>query len=221
MSLTQLLADYGYLAVFVGSLRGETVLVLAGFAAQQGYLSLTVTLTVAFVGGTLGDQIFLWLGPRMGSIAAGPPPAFRASRSACLQLLERHHAPVIIGIRFMYGLRIIGPIVIGACEVPLWRFAVFNMLGAAIWAPLGRRPGLPVRRRLGAFEGRCEAIRGRGACADHRGRRHVLAHSPVAVSLTQADSARPASKTRRADAAALRTPRVTSQPSPRSPCLPG
>ena len=43
---------------------------------------------------------------------------------------------MIIGIRFVYGLRIIGPIVIGVCDVPLWRFAVFNMLGAAIWAPL-------------------------------------------------------------------------------------
>ena len=51
-------------------------------------------------------------------------------------LLERHHAPVIVDNRFMYGLRIIGPIVIGACKVSPWRFAFFNMLGAAIWACL-------------------------------------------------------------------------------------
>jgi membrane protein DedA with SNARE-associated domain len=35
----------------------------------------------------------------------------------------------------MYGLRLIGPIVIGACEVSPWRLAVFNMVGAV------NRPG--------------------------------------------------------------------------------
>jgi membrane protein DedA with SNARE-associated domain len=137
MSLAQLLADYGYLAVFIGSLlEGETILVLAGFAAHQGYLSLTLTLTIAFVGGTLGDQIFFWLGRAWGPSLLDRLPHSERRVRRVKELLERHHTPVIIGIRFMYGLRIIGPIVIGACEVPLWRFAVLNMVGAAIWAPL-------------------------------------------------------------------------------------
>ena len=137
MTLAQLLADYGYLAVFIGSLlEGETILVLVGFAAHQGYLSLTLTLTIAFVGGTLGDQIFFWLGRAWGPSLLDRLPRSEHRVRRVTELLERHHAPVIIGIRFMYGLRIIGPIVIGACEVPLWRFAVLNMVGAAIWAPL-------------------------------------------------------------------------------------
>ena len=137
MTLAQLLADYGYLAVFIGSLlEGETILVLAGFAAHQGYLSLTLTLTIAFVGGTLGDQIFFWLGRAWGPSLLDRLPHSEHRVRRVTELLERHHAPVIIGIRFMYGLRILGPIVIGACEVPLWRFAVLNMVGAAIWAPL-------------------------------------------------------------------------------------
>ena len=40
-SLPQLVADYGYLAVFVGTLlEGEAVLMLAGYAAHRSYLSL-------------------------------------------------------------------------------------------------------------------------------------------------------------------------------------
>jgi membrane protein DedA with SNARE-associated domain len=63
MPFTQLLADHGYLAVLIGSLlEGETILVLAGFAAHQGHLSLPLVLAIAFVGGTFGDQIFFWLG---------------------------------------------------------------------------------------------------------------------------------------------------------------
>ena len=137
MSFEQLLADYGYLAVFIGSLlEGESILVLAGFAAHQGYLSLPATLAIAFVGGTLGDQIFFWLGRAWGqSLLARIPHSEQRARRV-KDLLQRHHAPVIVGIRFVYGLRIIGPIVIGTCDIPLWRFAVFNMLGAAIWSPL-------------------------------------------------------------------------------------
>jgi membrane protein DedA with SNARE-associated domain len=137
MSLPQFLADYGYLAVFVGSLlEGETILLLAGFAAHQGYLSLPATLLIAFVGGTLGDQIFFWLGRTWGGALLGRFALIRRHAPRVRELLRRYHAPVIVGIRFMYGLRISGPIVIGACDIPAWRFALFNLIGAAIWAPL-------------------------------------------------------------------------------------
>ena len=133
----QLLSEYGYWAVLVGSLlEGETLLVLAGFAAHQGYLSLPMTLAIAFVGGTLGDQLFFWIGRRWGQplLKRFPRSAPRVQRIH--ELLDRHHAPIIVGIRFMYGLRILGPIVIGTCKVSGWRFAMFNVIGAAIWAPL-------------------------------------------------------------------------------------
>jgi membrane protein DedA with SNARE-associated domain len=137
MSVADLLADYGYLAVFIGSLlEGETILVLAGFAAHQGYLSLPVTLALAFVGGTLGDQVFFWLGRIWGSSLLQRIRDAERRVQCVKELLEHHQAPAIVGIRFMYGLRIIGPIVIGACEVPPWHFAMFNALGAAVWAPL-------------------------------------------------------------------------------------
>ena len=48
-------------------------------------------------------------------------------------LLARWHAPLIIGIRFMYGFRILGPIMLGMGRVESWKFIVFNFIGAAIW----------------------------------------------------------------------------------------
>ena len=137
MSLTQLLSDYGYAAVFVGSLlEGETILLLAGFAAHQGYLSLPLTVGIAFVGGTLGDQIFYWLGRVAGQPLLDRLPNATARVGRVNALLTRFDAPLIVGIRFMYGLRILGPIVIGTSSVPPWRFAIFNIIGAAMWAPL-------------------------------------------------------------------------------------
>jgi membrane protein DedA with SNARE-associated domain len=49
-------------------------------------------------------------------------------------LMRRHDAALVFGIRFMYGLRIAGPIAMGALGVASRRFAIWNALGAAVWA---------------------------------------------------------------------------------------
>lgn len=131
----RLLSDYGYLAVFLGSiLEGETILILAGFAAHQGYLSFPMVAGVAFCGGALGDQVFFFLGRRYGKTMFDRFPKLRPHVATVDQLILRFHSAVIVMVRFMYGLRVAGPVIIGASGVAPWRFIVFNMLGAAIWA---------------------------------------------------------------------------------------
>ena len=136
-TLTQWVAEYGYWAVLAGALlEGESILFLAGFAAQQRTLSLPAVVAVGFAGAVIGDQVFFGIGRRFGAalIARWPQLQLRAQRVNWL--LRRHHAWVIVGVRFAYGLRIAGPIVIGASSVPIQRFLLFNALGAAIWSPL-------------------------------------------------------------------------------------
>ena len=137
MTLTSLIADYGYLAVFIGTcLEGETVLLLAGFAAHRGLLRLPDVMAIAFVASTLGDQCFYWIGRRYGESLFARFPALGRQVPRIRKLLDRYHAPLILSIRFLYGLRIAGPIAMGALHVPALRFAVLNMAGAAFWATL-------------------------------------------------------------------------------------
>lgn len=137
MTLTQLLADYGYLAVFAGSLlEGESMLVLAGFAGHQGYLSFPLVVLIALCGGVLGDQFFFFLGRRYGEQLIRRFPRWQPGAQRVNRMLLQHQVSVIVGVRFMYGLRIVGPLAIGMSEVPAWRFILFNVIGAALWAPL-------------------------------------------------------------------------------------
>lgn len=137
MTLTQLVADYGYLAVFAGALlEGETVLLLAGFAAHQGYLSFPWIVLIAFCGGTLGDQLWCFMGRRYGTALLKRFPQLQPAAQQVNRLMLRFQVGVIIGVRFMYGLRIAGPIAIGMSDVPAWRFILFNLIGAALWALL-------------------------------------------------------------------------------------
>ena len=47
VDLPQLLSQYGYLAVFIGALlEGESILLLAGYAANSGYLSFALVVAM-------------------------------------------------------------------------------------------------------------------------------------------------------------------------------
>lgn len=137
MDLPGLIDSYGYLAVFVGAfLEGETILALAGFAAYRGYLDFAKVVLIALFAGFLGDQFYFFLGRYRGKqiLARFPDAARRAHRVD--ELLARWHAPLIVALRFMYGFRILGPILLGMGRVPSWKFVLYNFIGASIWAPL-------------------------------------------------------------------------------------
>jgi len=137
VSLPQLLEQYGYLAVFAGSLlEGETILLLAGFAVHQGYLALGLVIACGICGGSLGDLIFFVVGRRYCSALLTRFPRFAPRVARFNTLLYRYHGPAIILVRFLYGLRIAGPMAIGASGISSGRFLFFNVLGAALWAAL-------------------------------------------------------------------------------------
>ncbi len=135
--LPGLIDSYGYLAVFVGAfLEGETILALAGLAAYRGYLDFWTVTAVALIAGFAGDQFYFFVGRFNGQriLARFPDAHLRAQKFDAL--LARWHAPLIVAIRFMYGFRIVGPVLLGMGRVHAWKFVVFNFIGAAIWAPL-------------------------------------------------------------------------------------
>ena len=135
MTLIALIASYGYYALFVGTfLEGETVLIAAGFAAHRGILDLSWVIAIAFIASTLGDQLAFLLGRWRGERLLQRFPALRRKAPIVQALLDRYHVPLILGVRFFYGLRIAGPFVIGMSRIPFMVFALLNMTGAIIWA---------------------------------------------------------------------------------------
>ena len=83
MSLTSLIEDYGYLALLIGTfLEGETILVLAGFAAQRGHLEIEWVIVVAFIGSFSGDQLFFYIGRFILASIAGDTSPVNAPESS-------------------------------------------------------------------------------------------------------------------------------------------
>ena len=133
--LQALLESYGYIAVFFGALlEGETVLIMAGFAAHRALLHLPWVIAVAAAGGFLGDQIFFALGRYRGRQMLARFPSVQRQAARVEDLIDRHRTWLILGVRFLYGLRVAGPVLIGMSRVSHVEFMLLNFIGALIWA---------------------------------------------------------------------------------------
>ena len=135
LDLRQLIAAHGYWLTFAGAvLEGETILVLAGLAANRGYLSLPALIGLGAFGGFVGDQIYFAVGRYFGPAFLQRFPRLGAHANRAAALVERHPKLAVIMVRFVYGLRIVGPVAIGMSRIGWFRFAVLNAIGAVVWA---------------------------------------------------------------------------------------
>lgn len=133
--LEQLIREYGYLAILVGTFsEGETILILGGISAHLGYLKLPLVIAAAFMGGYLGDLVFFFLGRRHGQAILQKFPRLQARVGKFQRLLERHHYFLILGFRFLYGLRTAAPLAVGLSRVPASRYLILDAISALAWA---------------------------------------------------------------------------------------
>ncbi|MEO8486647.1 MAG: DedA family protein [Betaproteobacteria bacterium] len=134
-TLQGFIEQYGYLAVFAGCvLEGETALVLGGFAAHMGYLSLPMVIGTAAFAGFIGDQTLFAIGRHWGDRIFARFPRLEPVRPNVVSLLDRYGAWATFGIRFLVGMRLAGAIAIGAAGFPQRRFLPANAAGAIVWA---------------------------------------------------------------------------------------
>lgn len=137
LDFNYLLATYGYLAIFIGCLlEGETILILGGMAAHQHVLKLLPVIGYASLAGMLGDQLLFWTGRYFGERLLPRLHKHQAAIDKVTHMVNQHPTVSIFTVRFLYGMRLMGPMVIGACKVSPLKFACINLLGALVWATL-------------------------------------------------------------------------------------
>jgi len=124
-----------YLILLVWTfLEGETIVIIAGIAARDGNLLLPLVILCAFCGSILSDQLMFFLGRFKGAAFVARRPAWQLRAQKVYRLLEQYQTGLILGFRFLYGVRNITPFALGMSEVSTRRFVGLNILGAALWA---------------------------------------------------------------------------------------
>ncbi len=135
MDLESLLHTYGYLLIFLGTVaEGETLLLLGGYFAQQGYLNLGGVMLTAYVGAVCGDQMFFHLGRRQAHRLLARFPKLRERVNVALTRVEKHQTKVVLSMRFLWGLRIALPISLGLTQMRAGRYLALDLIAAAVWA---------------------------------------------------------------------------------------
>jgi membrane protein DedA with SNARE-associated domain len=136
-SIQNLLATHGYAFLALGLvLEGETVVLLAGFAAHLGWMRLPFVIAIAAGVTWLLDQTLFWIGRWKGEAVLSRWPRLAASVGRAHRLIERYPHASVLGVRFAYGLRTVGPVVIGASGLPAIQYAALTAVAASLWAGL-------------------------------------------------------------------------------------
>ena len=134
-SLAELVHHFGSIGVGLGAgLEGETAVVVGGIAAHHGLFSPISAWIAAWLGSFIADQCFFLLGrwrreTRWVRAIAAKPVFGRA-----IGMIERFPIIFCIVFRFIYGMRVAGPIAIGLSRVRVRLFLLLNFVSAGVWA---------------------------------------------------------------------------------------
>jgi membrane protein DedA with SNARE-associated domain len=154
-----LLQKFGYLAVFVGTfLEGETILVMAGFFAERGYLKLPFVIATACSGAYVGHVFWFWLGRTQGVKLLDKFPRMKRHFGKGIRLFERYGAPAIFITQWLYGLRITCAVIIGISKVSTIKFLVYEALTCIVWAIIIGTAGFYFGRAVERVLGRAAHI---------------------------------------------------------------
>jgi membrane-associated protein len=131
----QLVADYGYLAVLVGTfLEGETVLLAAAFAAHHGLLSGPLVVAAAAAGAWTGHAVFFALGRWKGRAWLFARPRLGRHARRADEVIVRHGWASVFILQYLYGCRVAGAILFGLSSFGLPRFLALQAVNCLVWA---------------------------------------------------------------------------------------
>lgn len=135
--MSEFIAGYGYLAVSVGCfVEGEIAIILGAFAAAHEYLEMPGVAVAAFAGTVAADNLWFWLGRRLGRPFLLRRQTWRSKARRVERLSRRHGTVTILSIRFLYGLRTITPFVLGAVRVHPLKFLALETISTLVWVLL-------------------------------------------------------------------------------------
>jgi membrane protein DedA with SNARE-associated domain len=147
VSISSLIANYGYWAVFLLvaveslgiPLPGETALITAGiYAGHTHRLNPWLIFAVAAAGAIIGDNIGYWIGDKGGyrlALRYGPKVRLDERKLKIARyLFDTHGGKVVFFGRFVSVLRTYAAFLAGTSKMRWRRFFVANASGGILWA---------------------------------------------------------------------------------------
>jgi len=129
------LATYGYIGLFLYSLGGGFVAIIAaGVLSFMGKMDLTTSILIAFVANALGDFLLFYMARYQKSMMIEGLRKHRRKLALAHIMMKKNGSWIILIQKFVYGIKTLIPIAIGLTKYDFKKFAVLNIMSAGVWA---------------------------------------------------------------------------------------
>jgi len=159
VTLSAFIASYGVVAVFLGcAVEGETSAFVGGVMAHRGLLGWGEMALAAGLGSLLSDQVMFWSGRRMRDRQWVRRLLDRPAAGRVHGILHDHPKLFVVGFRFIPGMRMIGPLTMGASGIAPALFVPINLITALFWGAAITTVGYHFGRAVEALFGRLHLL---------------------------------------------------------------
>ncbi len=147
--MEKFLDQYGYLALLIGTfMEGETAILMASSLVYKGLFNFPLTVLAAFSGSFISDWIYYLIGRLNGKYFLATRPKLSAKVKPVTDFFHRHKFQILFSYRFLYGFRIIIPLVIGMSGLRPAHYLFYSTFTGLLWAAVVSTTGYWIGRLL-------------------------------------------------------------------------
>ena len=132
------ITQYGVLGVFLAAaIEGELGVLIGGAMAHLGKLNPWFVGLAAWIAAFLSAQVFFHVGRSQRDSGWVHKVTDKRAFALALKWIDRHPSFFCVFYRFVYGMRIAGPVAISLSHIKLRTYLIFNFFTALAWAIVG------------------------------------------------------------------------------------
>lgn len=129
------LDQFRYIALSVGTFfEGETAILIASSLIHTGFFEGPYTVVFGFAGSFISDWLYYLIGRFNGKYFIERRPGLKAKVAPVQAFFEANQLQILLTYRFLYGFRVIIPIVIGMSAVKPRQYLFYTLFSGLFWA---------------------------------------------------------------------------------------
>jgi membrane protein DedA with SNARE-associated domain len=133
--MEEFLQHYGYIALSVGTfLEGETAILVASSLADAGLFKIPYVVFFGFFGSFVSDWIYYLIGRLNGKYFIEKRPKLQDKFRPVQKFFKTHRLQILFSYRFLYGFRIIIPLVLGMSDLKPIQYLAYSIVAGLLWA---------------------------------------------------------------------------------------
>lgn len=134
-NLLNYIIEYGYIILFLYSLGGGMIAILAaGIACANGSFNIGICITIAAIANFLGDEILFYLAKYNGNELLPYLKKYKRQLAIAKIMFKKNGIKIIFIKKYIYGFKTIIPIIIAITKYNDVKFLLANLISAIIWS---------------------------------------------------------------------------------------